>query len=242
MDTTTTTTTSSPDHASSSVAKSFKRPRRVVQFDDKAEEILVPNKPIFEKTEWIGWHTHVEKKSFEREIKDTIKAYKRAKRDRREVPSGLCFRGIEDHLSSRTLLYRKSRIHEHVSSILLQQEQRRRDFNGSRSSCCVNAPPTTDWALQRALKLGQRDAMEAAIHSQQQQQTLIGTTVQQHEEQQVHVRKEPSGPADGGVLGSPKRDTRSLLRQADLVASPSRATTYLQCQQQPRLLHNLRSS
>mmetsp|Transcript_24658 Transcript_24658/g.57461 ORF Transcript_24658/g.57461 Transcript_24658/m.57461 type:complete len:90 (+) Transcript_24658:280-549(+) len=57
MDTTTTTTTSSPDHASSSVAKSFKRPRRVVQFDDKAEEILVPNKPIFEKTEWIGWHT-----------------------------------------------------------------------------------------------------------------------------------------------------------------------------------------
>ena len=67
----------------------------------------------------------MDKKTFEREIRDTIKTYKRAKRDQRTVPTHLCFRGIEDHKSTRTQRHRKSQMKLHTMTVLSVQMRKR---------------------------------------------------------------------------------------------------------------------
>lgn len=152
----------------------------------------------------------IDKKLFERDVKDTIKAYKRAKRDQREVPPHLCFRGIEDHLSSRHQHYRKAQIHSHIKRVLQEQARlhegnKQDDENGQMQGVNVSykgfclgdgVVDTSEWALERALTLGNRDAVEARLHLmdetvvEEKQPTTIAQTPEAAEQQDLPEQTE----------------------------------------------------
>mmetsp|Transcript_12969 Transcript_12969/g.22040 ORF Transcript_12969/g.22040 Transcript_12969/m.22040 type:complete len:288 (-) Transcript_12969:66-929(-) len=190
----------------SNMPKSFKRRRNVVQFSEQPPAaIALPPCPMNqEETGWFGWYSGMDKKVFERDVKETIKAYKRAKRDRREVPKHLCFRGIEDHLSSRHQLQRKSQINLHTYTVLQEQAHRynnnnnddgKGDIHGAQHKNVVashesrffmgdKVASTSEWAMHRALALGKRDAAEAMSHLMEEEEKL------EHNDDDPHSRLE----------------------------------------------------
>lgn len=194
------------------------RLRKSVQFNIFLEEIYfeeIPNEDSKKKQNWYTVSTdmlcrHVdsggsltylfpvqydEKKTFEREIKDTIKTFKRAQKSGAQLrdPS-FCLRGLEDLVSARMHLNRKSRMMEYKASLVKEQERRRMAGLTHPFEMHEFSRSISRWALERALELAQNDAVEALFETSPSLCTLphhITKIVNIHEECPTSVSLPP---------------------------------------------------
>jgi hypothetical protein len=103
---------------------------------------------------------------FERDMKNTIKIFKKARNSGTLVKDPwLCLRGLEGHLSMRTFLNRKSLVKEYKASLV--NEQQRRRMMGLTQPFAMNEylRPKSKWALEQALHVAQKDARDAVLET-----------------------------------------------------------------------------